>query len=364
MIARLASAFLRHIDRKGWVTWERTANDARVLMVTNAWPRPEAPMHGVFLRYTIDGLAAAGLQSDLLFIRGYRGKHCYLLGCVAMALLPLARPGKYRLIHSHGGETALVARFFIGAPVLASYWGSDILGPREGGWRMALKARLRSGVLRVHALLMTATTTKSREMEAVLPARARRRNWVIPDGVDTSRFRPIHRDRARCWVGWPPDEVTVISVGRRVALKRLGLAEQAMALAAEQIDNLRWRSIWDVPPDQMTPCYNAADLLLHTSASEGSPNAVKEALACELPVVATAAGDIPELLEGVYPSAVCESSPQALAAEIVRCLRIRSRSNGRERTAHLALEHVTARTLACYRSLGAPAPAPPCGPVR
>jgi hypothetical protein len=76
-------------------------------------------------------------------------------------------------------------------------------------------------------------------------------------------------------------------------------------------------------------------------------------MACNLPVVATVAGDIAELLEGVHPSAVCESQPEVLAREIVRCLRPRRRSNGRDRIAPLRVEEATARTLACYRSLGA-----------
>jgi glycosyltransferase involved in cell wall biosynthesis len=309
-------------------------------------------MHGIFLHRTVEGLNAAGIRTDVLFVRGYRGTHCYLLGCAAMALLPVAARGKYRLVHSHGGETAVVARFFVGAPVLASYWGSDILGVPLGSWRSRQKAAVQSRILRVHALLMPATTTKSAEMEAVLPRRARRRNWVIPDGVDRDHFKPIDRQRARRVLGWDAEEVIVLSVGRRIPLKRLWLAEQAAALAAAEIDALRWRVASDVPPSEMPLYYNAANLLLHTSASEGSPNAVKEALACNLPVVATPAGDIVELLRDVAPSAVCEPDAQSLAREIVRCLRSGERSNGRELTAHLGLEAVAARTVQCYRAIG------------
>jgi teichuronic acid biosynthesis glycosyltransferase TuaC len=360
MIAELCGRFLQHLDRRGWITWERAADDSRILMVTNAWPEPESATRGIFLRHTVDGLDAAGVNSDILYVRGYRGPHCYLLGCMAMAVIPLAKPAKYQVVHSHAGETALVARFFHGAPVLASYWGSDLLGPRAGSRRTRLKSALVSRTLRLHSLLMTATTTKSTQMELVLPRRARRRNWVIPDGVNRSLFRPMDRESARRSLGWPVDEVVVISVGRRVALKRLDLAEQAAAMAAEQVRGLRWRSISDVAPEDMPRYYNAADLLLHTSASEGSPNAVKEALACDLPVVATPAGDIAELLDGVEPSALCPPDPESLARAITRCLSEGSRSNGRERTEHLSVERVTARTLECYRSLGAdvrPSPA-------
>ncbi len=352
MIRSFARRVVAALDRRGWISWERTEPDAEILIVTNAWPDRQFPARAAFMRYAVEGLAVAGVPTDVLYVRGYRGKRSYLLGCLAMSLLGHAAPGKYKLVHSHGGETALVARFFRSAPVLASYWGSDLLGIGEGPFGVRLSFALRARLLRAHALLMTATTTKSAEMESVLPRRARARNWVIPDGVDRSRFAPGDRALARRALGWSGDGPIAISAGRPVASKRLWLAESAVNRAAKEIPGLRWRAVSDAPAEQMPDHYNAADVLVHTSVSEGSPNVVKEALACNLPVVATVAGDIPELLRGVEPSAVCGAIPETLSAEIVKCLRAGRRSNGRKRTAHLALDQITERTIACYRSLG------------
>jgi teichuronic acid biosynthesis glycosyltransferase TuaC len=323
-----------------------------VLVVTNAWSHPERPTWGTFVRNTVDGLLAAGVRSDVLFVRGYRGWHSYLLGGVAMALLPVATRRKYRLVHSHGGETALLARFYHGAPVLATYWGSDILGPQCGGLWYRANCLARSRILRAHSRLFKATITKSEEMERVLPRRSRRRNWVIPDGVDRSQFSPADRDESRRKLGWPLDEVTVIWVGRRDPVKRLGLAEQATALAANEVKGLRLRVLSAVPPAEMPLHYNAADCLIHTSASEGSPNVIKEALACNLPVVATPAGDIAELLAGVTHCGISAPEPELLAREIVRCVAGRPSSNGREKTRHLDLDRTVERTLECYASIG------------
>jgi glycosyltransferase involved in cell wall biosynthesis len=130
------------------------------------------------------------------------------------------------------------------------------------------------------------------------------------------------------------------------------LAEQATTLAARELASLRWRVLSDVPPQDMPLYYSAADCLLHTSASEGSPNVVKEALACDLPVVATPSGDIAELLADVKPAALCDPQAEMLAREIVRCASSGRRSNGRKRTSHLSLDAIAERTLECYASLG------------
>jgi glycosyltransferase involved in cell wall biosynthesis len=96
---------------------------------------------------------------------------------------------------------------------------------------------------------------------------------------------------------------------------------------------------------------SAADCLLLTSSIEGSPNVVKEALMCDLPVVSTEVGDSRELLGGVEPSWVCPDRPDALSRALVECLRAPRRSNGREASSGLGLEPVAERVLALYRSL-------------
>jgi glycosyltransferase involved in cell wall biosynthesis len=307
-------------------------------------------MRAPFLRTTVDGLAGAGLASDVLYIRGYRGLHCYAAGTLGCLLLPLLK--RYRLVHAHAGEAVLAARFYLKAPVLASYWGSDLLAPAMGKRRFRGRRFLLSRLLLPHSLTMTATTTKSEEMHRRLPMRTRRRDHIIPDGVDRTRFKPMSRPEARQALGWPADGVTAITVGRRDPAKRVELAAAAVEVARHAVPDLTWKLISDAPAENMPLYYNAADLLLHTSVSEGSPNVVKEALACNLPVVATDAGDIAWLIEGVRPAAIAAASPGALAEAIVACLSFREPGNGRERTAHLAVEHTTARTLQVYASLG------------
>ena len=352
MIARRAGErLLDTLHSRGWVTWERIVDGANVLTVTNAWPSPDRPALGIFLKDTVAGLEDQGLATDVLFIRGHRGLGAYAMGALLLAVLPLLRRGRYRIVNSHGGETALAARCFWSCPVIATYWGSDLLGPQVGPWRRRLKVRVMSRLIRAHARLMTATTTKSREMERVLPRRVQPRNWVIPDGVDRERFAPGDASAARRALGWPEVGPIVISVGREHPLKRLDLAQEAVRRARAAVPGLSWRAVSSATPEEMPLVYQAADCLLHTSMSEGSSNAVKEALACDLPVVATPAGDIVELLAGVRGCAVSGADPDSLARALVLSLSA-GRSDGRERTAWLGREPIAAQIVRLYTRLG------------
>jgi teichuronic acid biosynthesis glycosyltransferase TuaC len=351
--ARLARRLLGSLETWELVTWECRSPGARVLMMTNVWPHPPRPAYGPFVKYTYDAITDHGVPCDVLFVRGYCGWRAYLAGAIAAAVVPLAYPGRYLLVHSHGGETALVARCFWGLPVLASYLGTDLLGSRIGGGRgTRLKCSLRSLVLRWHAALMSATTTKSAEMQAVLARPARSHNTVIPDGVDRERFRPGDRDRACRELGWDPAELHVLFAGRADAVeKRFWLAEQTVALARRELPGVTLRVASGIPPSEMPSLYVAADCLLHTSASEGSSNVIKEALACDLPVIATPCGDTHELLAGVALCRLCRADPAALADALVEILRTRRRSDGRTHTEHLGKEAIAERTLELYRAL-------------
>jgi teichuronic acid biosynthesis glycosyltransferase TuaC len=354
---KLARHVVDRLDRRRLVTWERRSASARVLMITNVWPYDEQPAYGPYVRDISDELFRQGIANDVLFIRGYRSPLAYLAGALVSLLLPLAYPHKYLLVHSHGGETSLSARFYFGSPVLASYLGTDILGTQVGGsLRLRIKCWLRSFILRRHAVLMSATTTKSSEMENLLAHRARGRNAVIPDGVDRKRFQPGDRNQARLALGWPTDKTTILFAGRADSPeKRLWLAQQAIDRASANIPDIELRIANGVPPAEMPLYYIACDCLLHTSVSEGSPCVIKEALACNLPIVATPSGDIRDLLQGVDVCEISPAEPQMIANILIRIIQTGKKSNGRMLTEHLSLQTTVSNTVAYYLSLIFPA---------
>ncbi len=328
---------------------------ADVLVVVNMWPDAARPVYGIFVKRQVDSLRAAGIRCDVLYLRGYASPLAYPLAAAKFLAASVAWRGRYRLVHVHAGETGLAARFFIGPPMVVSYCGDDLLGdPREDG-SVPLLNRARSTIVRCHSRAFAATITKSQQMHDRLPARVRQRNTVLPNGVDTALFRPVERLEARRRLGWDDTERVVLFAGTRPdsPRKRRKLAEAACGYAADRHGTVRLHVSGSTPPEQMPLLMSASDCLLVTSSVEGSPNVVKEALMCNLPVVATESGDIARLLDGVEPSYVCPFRPEALGEALINCFTRGERSNGRERSASwLSSEAIAARLADLYQRVG------------
>jgi teichuronic acid biosynthesis glycosyltransferase TuaC len=334
------------------VTLEHEDPAAQVLVVTNGWPHEDNDSYCIFIKRQIDSLVERGLRCDVLFVRGYRSPLAY--AAAALRVLSWSRRGKrrYLLVHAHSGEAALVAALYRRAPLLVSYLGDDLLGRPRADGTIPLTWRIRRAIVRQHSRLARRTITKSREMAGVLPRSVRVTNRVIPNGVDTALFRPVDRAVAREQLGWDPSaRIALFVADPAIARKRYFLAEGAVRIARRELPDLRLEVVQDVAPERVPIFMNAADCLLLTSSIEGSPNVVKEALMCNLPVVSTPAGDADELLDAVTPSFVCEPSEQALAEALLQCIREPRRSNGRDVSRRLDADVVAGAVLGVYRQL-------------
>jgi teichuronic acid biosynthesis glycosyltransferase TuaC len=326
--------------------------DSKLLVVTNIWPHETDPTYGIFVKRQVDSLITRGIACDVLFIRGYLTPRAYLSTASLLARMSIAQTPRYRLVHAHGGEAGAVARVYLRAPLVVTYYGSDLLGIRRGRDSVTPLNRFRRQVVRQSARAATATVTQSSEMERALPAAARARNLVIPNGIDRSIFHPIDRVEARAELGWPDSSPVCLFAGDpSLPVKRFWLAAAACRYAEDQVGSLRLERIWGIAPDRMPLALNAADCLLLTSSAEGSPNIVKEAVMCGLPVVATRVGDVEDILRGVLPSWVCDDSPAGLGRALVDCLSRRERSNGWTVGERLSLDSVAARLERLYEEV-------------
>lgn len=243
--------------------------------------------------------------------------------------------GPYDLIHANYGLTAPAAVLQPNLPVVLSLWGSDLHG--------------RYGPLSQYcARHVDAVIVMSEEMSAELDVETH----VIPHGVNLDRFTPSSQTKARDAVGWRQDAFQVLfPYSKQQEVKDYPRAERITAAVREQIERpVELQTVFGVPHEEMPDYMNAADVLLLASRHEGSPNSVKEAMACNLPVVATDVGDVRKRLYNVDPSFVCRTDGELIDG-LCTVLERGERSNGREIIRPLSVENMGQRISAVYESV-------------
>jgi glycosyltransferase involved in cell wall biosynthesis len=232
------------------------------------------------------------------------------------------------VVHAHYCYCGWIARLCSRKPMVVSFMGDDLLGtPGSGGsirW-------FSSPVIRTSrwlAQIVDAVIVKSSQMAAVVaPVQVH----VVPNGVDLEAFRPVPVQRARSQLGWTPDRHYVLFPGDPHNVRKgfdlanavIRRASQFIAIPIEII------KLVDVRPEQVPLIMNASDAMLMTSMIEGSPNVVKEAMACDLPIVSVPVGDVADLLAHVEACEVRPYRPEMLAEALLARLRCGGRSTGR-----------------------------------
>lgn len=243
--------------------------------------------------------------------------------------------GSYDLVHANYGLMAPFALSQLRLPVVLSLWGTDLDG--ELGW-----------VSKQCAKHCDATIVMSEDMKRELGQDC----YVIPHGVDFDLFEPAPQSAAIDRLGWDPDAKHVLfpyKAEREV--KNYPRAERIVkAVRTDVPGQVRLQTARDVAHTTMPVYMNAADCLLLTSDHEGSPNVVKEALACNLPVVSLDVGDVRERLDGVTPSEVCRNDIE-LRHALASILNRGDRSNGREQAEGISKERMAARIHGVYREV-------------
>lgn len=150
---------------------------------------------------------------------------------------------------------------------------------------------------------------------------------IIPNGVDISRFKPsvveIGTDKTK-----GSTLKALIFAGSNRPEKNIGLAVDACDLLKDK--GVYLDIVSEIASDDVPNYILSADVLLLTSFREGSPNIVKEAMACNVPVVATRVGDIEYLFEGARGYYIAEFDPQDVAAKVLLAIRCKHSCNGRD----------------------------------
>jgi teichuronic acid biosynthesis glycosyltransferase TuaC len=311
----------------------------KVLVVTNMYPTPEQPAFGTFVKDQVETLRGAGLEMDVLFVNGRKHKLDYLCGILRFWWLLLK--SYYDIIHAHYAITGFIARLQFLHPVVVTYHGAEVLG-HVPHW---LRFLARRGPQMFDRIIVV-----NRREKELLNNDAKVR--VIPCGINFDEFHPIPLTEARKLLGLPMDKPLILWAGEYWQYeKRFELVGESLKVLKQRCPEVELVLV-SGQPHSVIPIYmSACDVLVLTSRSEGSPMVIKEAMACNLPIVSTDVGDVAEVIEGVEGCYLVKPSPDDVADKLFRVLQWRQRTNGRDKIKHLASGPITQRIIEVYNEL-------------
>jgi len=277
----------------------------RVLVLTNMYPTVAKPWWGTFVAEQVEDVRRLGIDVSVLAFDGTEDRRAYLMA--ARAFHRAVRSGEYDIVHAHYGLVGAIAVTQRRLPVVTTFHGGDFTGLVP--WHAA--------VSRVVARLSTPVVVIPEGIARLGVAHA----VVIPAGVDTERFRPGDRQEARRALGLEVNGLYALLLGARDdPNKRPDLFDAAVALAQVTVPELVPLSLEGLDRDQVALLMNAVDVGVLTSDTEGSPVAVREALASATPVVAVPVGNVPSILEGLPGCALVAREPALIAAGVTAAL--------------------------------------------
>jgi len=300
----------------------------KVLIVASYNKQKFAP----FIVEQVNALVKAGVECDYFGIEG-KGIWGYLgsLGLLRRKIHEY-KPG---IIHAHYGLSCLLACLQREVPVVSTYHGSDINVPR---------------VLRFSKLAMRLSAFNIFVSEKnVCTAGAKQNYAVIPCGVDLANFQLQSKEEARSALGWGIDEKKVLFAGAfDNAVKNAELAKEAVGM----IPNVELIELKGFSRPRISTLMHAADAFLMTSFSEGSPQVIKEAMACGCPIVSVDVGDVKELVNGIDGCYVVPNNAKEIAGYLGKLFSSGRRTEGRTRIIQRGLtnEVIAGRLIEIYKS--------------
>lgn len=309
------------------------AEKIKVLQVTNLLPSQDNVAYGTFIKEQIESLERAGIDSRVVYINAnLKGKLEYL-----KKVKEIKKQAKHcDIIHCHHTYTGFITLFLArtGKPVLTSFLCP---GGREGKSASfyLLKKAVYDYVLKKSAAVIIKNAP---QCELKYPCRG----FYVPNGVDLEFFNRIDRKEALKKIASDPKKKYVLfcaSANFHRREKRYDIFKQSINILRDKYDpDVDELLLIDIPREMVPYYFNASRVHLLTSEFEGSPNSVKEALACDVPVVSTRVGDVERLLGGIDGCYISGSNNAEKLAILVHKALQHERVQGRRRLVKLGLD--------------------------
>lgn len=289
-----------------------------------------------FITEQAEALRLAGCEVQMFKVEGH-GVRGYLSNL--RNLIAIIRQFRPDVLHAHYGLCGLLCTLQHKVPVVVTYHGSDINDPN-----IRLLSRIAMARAKHNIFVSQRIKDKALPHNTLLLSNSN----VIPCGINLDDFPVIDRADARRKIGLDLERHYVLFAGAfNNPVKNAPLAKEI----CDTVGNVELLELKGYSRDEVALLMNAVDCLLMTSLSEGSPQVVKEAMACGCPIVSVDVGDVAWLTEGVEGCHVSSSRDATdMAKTLQATLDHHIRTSGRQRIATLELDNtsIAKRLISIY----------------
>jgi glycosyltransferase involved in cell wall biosynthesis len=260
---------------------------------------------------------------------------------------------KFDIVHAQFGSGCSLATAGAKAKKIVSLRGSDWYKYKSntawGSLHSFLATLMTRLAIRHYDTVVTMSKRMSKEVEKKFPGAV---VHTIPDPIDLNEFRPVDKSYARkklfginnsgLWVLF-----TTMSISNPV--KRVWLAKKAVKAVSKNFKNVELKVASGISHKLMPLFVSSCDIALLTSIHEGWPNSVKEALACNVPFVATDVSDLSEIAN-IEPSCrISEADPEVIAENLCKALKQNHDFNLKSHVESMRMEIACQRLSLVYR---------------
>ena len=258
----------------------------------------------------------------------------------------------YDVIHAHFTLSGCAAVLGSGKiPVVLSLMGSDAYGEYIGDNKVVLWSRYMTMLTLLIQPFVKAIISKSDNIEKYVYLK--KKSFIVPNGIDTKKFNgsSINKNNTP---DFNTESKRVLFLGSKTSVrKNLKLVQNAMSKL--NLDGVELINPYPISHEDIPTYLKSVNVLAMCSFMEGSPNVIKEAMACNCPIVATEVGDVKWVLGKTPGCYIASFNPDDYAVKLNEALKfseIHGRTNGEQRIKELGLdsETVAGRIIEVYKT--------------
>lgn len=285
-----------------------------------------------FITEQVDAMAARGIEFGYFYIRG-KGIRSYISSYKKYKKqIAIHKP---EIIHAHYGLSGFFANWQRKVPVVTTYHGGDINYKRSRPI-----SKMASWLSQYNIYVSKKLANK---------AGAKKKFKVQPCGINLGIFQPIEKQLAREKMNLDLSKTYVLFASAfSNPIKNATLAKEAIKKTGIDIQLLELKGY---PREEVMLMLNACDVALLTSFSEGSPQFIKEAMACNCPIVSANVGSVEEIIDGTAGCYLADPNSDDVCEKLKQAIDFGKRTNGHLGVTHLDNSLVADKIISIYHTI-------------